>query len=321
MKKWIFSLLLITSIAMAGTYTRQAEDNIVDGLRIDAADINNELDAIQSAVNAIDTTNVTDGSLTTDDYAATRSAVVLDKKYGCELQRSATDSVQVLRPCELVISGSRSLLTATQTVSLATDLDTGSGAAGTYYYVYGADNSGDITFEFSTTAPQYVNSKKTGDTSKKYIGVVRTLDSSVDIMDFKQYGNKFMWELTYTEGQDALTNLQLNRNATDASSDSSFVTPLSAQAYILQYEAFVNAFPGQCSFEYTEAGNGHSNYFQAIVLATGNNGHVGYFPNPVPAADIGGFGPAINVNVNDISNCHSGRVTIRGWIDPAHFHQ
>jgi len=316
MKKWIFSLLLITSIAMAGTYTRQAEDNIVDGLKINAADLNNEFDAIQSAVNAIDTTNVTDGSLTSDDYAATSTAVITNRKLGCETQRAGTSSVNVLKPCELSIDGVRSILTADTSVSLITDLDTGAMATSTFYYIYGSDNSGGISFEFSTTEPDYDDARKSGTDTKKYIAAVRTMDDDLDIIDYQQIGERFIWNVDdVSESAGAEADLQLNFVTTvNATSSSSFVTPTFIDAALLQYEAFASSFSAQCNFVFPL--NTHLHQFQAIVVATGSNGHIGYIPFPVEAVS-----GEVTMNIKDVSNCESGRVTFRGWIDPPHFHR
>jgi hypothetical protein len=74
------------------------------------------------------------------------------------------------------------------------DLDTGSLAANTWYFVYGYAASGVIGYEISATAPTAFNLLyKTDDETRRYLLCFRT-DGSGSIVPFRKCGNRYLYD-------------------------------------------------------------------------------------------------------------------------------
>lgn len=108
------------------------------------------------------------------------------------------------------IEGSSNVLRATSAIA-KTGLSL---SASTWYHVYLYDNAGTPDFELSTTAPASPYNgtarSKTGDSSRRYVGSVRT-NTSNNIIAFVQYGNFIEYSL---RAADALARILSNGVAT-----------------------------------------------------------------------------------------------------------
>jgi hypothetical protein len=317
----IFTLLflLAPSLASAVIAQRQHAATIVDGKKILASDLNDEFDELVNAVNSIDSSNIVNGSLTAVDFAATSSAITLNKKAGCAFTAqsdvSGVKSISIAPPCEVFIDGLRGFITATQNISLLTNLiDGGVLATKSYYYVYASRNNASLDFHFSQNEPILSTTRKTSDANSKYVGVVRTCDATTDIVRFTQKaGNEFTW----TQNGCAVGNQGprdgLMATANNSFISGSFVVPNTFKALKLRSSVFVTGFPAQCEIRYNSSAPGPQLSYQLTVIATG--GGITILP------DWGGL-DASNYRVTDISNClPGGDFKVVGWSEPNFLHQ
>ncbi len=206
MRLFFIFFFIICLNATSATISRQHADTIQSGKKINASDINDELNTIQNAINgALDTDNLLDGgvasadiadfAIVTSKIATASSGYIKNKKVGCTLSPNGTISttIDVRAPCELYIDGVRGTLSATSSVSLVSDLDTGAAAADTFYFVYGLITDGIISLEASVTEPLVNTTRKNGTSTKKYIGSVKTRGGDTNILKFKQIGNHIIF--------------------------------------------------------------------------------------------------------------------------------
>lgn len=110
-----------------------------------------------------------------------------------------SSSAITIKPCSVHIESSDSVLVVTTDIAL-TGLSPGNN---TWAYLYLYDNAGTPMAELSTTAPAdpysgYARSKS-GDTSKRWIGVVRT-DAGGAIREFRKNGDLWSWTMLQTSG-------------------------------------------------------------------------------------------------------------------------
>lgn len=73
-------------------------------------------------------------------------------------------------------------------------------AANTWYYVYGYNSSGAIAYEVSTTAPDAHLRHKTSDTSRAYVGCIRTRFASAAVIPFRMERGVYRWR--WSKGAD-----------------------------------------------------------------------------------------------------------------------
>lgn len=317
MKKLAVAILLtLASVAYGSVYTRQHSATIVEGKRILADDLNDEFNAIATAVNSVDSSNITDGSLTATDAAATSSLVITNRRSGCLIERAADQpgnkAVFVRTPCEIVMDGVRMVLTATATVSLVSNLESSSTLhQAMYYYLYATRNSASMLFGFSQTAPNLSTSRKIGDTNSRYIGTVRTGDATQDIVAFETVGaGTYIWH----DNTDGLSYASRNLTATLTSSSADYTVDMPAhfKAVKLRSTSFTDGFPAQC--QYTA---GNSTKFQVSLEAT--DGNVQLMPEWVP---VTASGTLSGLKFDNIKNCFSGgKLQVQGWQEPLSLHQ
>lgn len=309
---FIITLLFWAQLASAYIVVRQHSSTISQDLPILASDLNDEFNNLISGVNSIDSTNIVNGSLTQTNFAATSTAISLNKREGCGFSATGDvtgiKTVNVTPPCEIYMDGVRGFITATQSVSLLNNLlDGGTLAAANYYFLYASMNNSSLSFSFSQTVPVNSTTRKTGNSAFRYLGTVRTQDATKDIVLFNKIGNQFFWtQPTSVPGGNAALSGLISTPTTTAA-DITFTVPKHWDNLLLQYSAYVDAFPAQCQF-ITNAARGP---YQAIVIATG--GHTGIIPTwlPVRASVL----PA--VSYKNISNCViGGDLRIVGWTEP-----
>lgn len=318
MKAFILLILAtVSTVAYGSIYVRQHAASIQPGKKILASDLNDEFNAIATAVNSIDGSNIVSGSIGVNALAATSSAITLNKKFGCRMSilvdATGTKSINVYPPCEINMDGVRGYVTATQSASLLTDLTEGSLAFSTFYYVYATINSSaGLTFKFSTTAPSLITTRKSTDTSAKYVGTIRTCDATTDIVTFTsnfQAANQVnIFPSSCLGGSDSLTGMIATGNA---GSPGYFGTlPETIRYMKLGYTAFAGpSYPAQCVYN----AGGMGNYNAIVVAATGNN--TGIMSEP-------GFNGNGGVSVGNAANCAAGgSAKIVGWWEPPQLHQ
>lgn len=315
MKRISFLLfLMLSSVAWGTISVRQHADTIVNDKKILASDLNDEFDELTNAVNSIDSTNITDGSLTATDFAATSTAVSLNARRGCSFSRTSDITgnklVSIKPPCEIFMDGVRGYITATADISLLSnllDLDVNSPlATANYYFIYASMNSGSLSFSFSQTQPTLATARKRNNSSFRYIGTVRTGDATQDIAAFTQLGNMFYW----SQGDTSTPQANLIATGTTVSSSPTIAIPNHWNNVMFRYQAYVAGFPAQCRFNVS----GIRNKYQAIVEATG--GHTGVIPFWVPVAPSSGSA-SLSLQIDDIKNCYvNGDVSVIGWSEP-----
>lgn len=320
----IFLSVLIPTAAFGAAYVRQHSDTIVSDRKILASDLSDEFNAIVTSVNGIDSSNITDGSLTATDFAATSTAVTLNKKAGCDFSVSSdgsgVKSVDIKPPCEVFMDGLRGFITATESISLISNLSDGGIASKKFFHIYAQRSGSDLNFHFSEVAPTLATARKRTVSTDRYIGTVRTCDSTHDIVRFRRAGaNRFQW----VQGNDGSGNNRAcasgNLTALEsliATLDShtvtgSFTTPNTFESVMLRYRVDVGTpFNGQCEFGMNDGVATQ----QIVVIATGGN--VGMINTPVDPADIS------NARIRNIDDCNlGGDLRVVGWEEPYSLHQ
>lgn len=312
MKQAILALFFVSTLAYGAIYQRQHADTIVSDKKILADDLNDEFNAILTAVNGIDASNIVNGSIGVNQLAATSSAVMTNRKIGCGLAYAGiTPSVNVEPPCEIAIDGVRGVITATENVSAVTDLENGTLAAQTFYYVYARISGASLDFKMSVTPPVSATTRKVGDSTAKYVGTVRTGNGTSNFMAFFQNGNEFVFDTSDVTIDSTPGTLA----ATLTTSQSNFTTgtPPHFESVLLRYSAYVSGFPAQCEFQVSNAFPS----YHAIVIATG--GHIGVVPFWVPLQASGTLTAMKYVNRDDCIT--GGDVRVLGWQDPLSFHE
>lgn len=312
--KSFFLLVILTfsAVAYGSVYTRQHSATIVDGKKILASDLNDEFNAIATAVNSIDSSNTTSGGLGSVSFAATSSAISLNKKTGCDFSVLAdftgTKTVQIKPPCEIFIDGNRGFITATTSISILTDQDGFAPSFATFYYIYASRNSSSLSFQFSTTAPTLATTRKQTNSNAKYVGTIRTCDASTDLVSVsREAANQFALGAC-PDGSVASTNLV--SISLGGAAGSSFSVPNTVSKVQLKYSAYVTPFPAQCDFNL--GGSGESQLsFQAIFAATGNA--TGLMP--------GFYSPAALTVTNRVNCGLGGQVRVVKWQEPVGLHQ
>lgn len=310
--KYILPFILLTTTANATPYVRQHADTIVADKKIKASDLNDEFNAIATAVNNIDSSNISDGSLTANDFAATSSAVSLNKKTGCRFfstqDVTGNKLVSITPPCEIFMDGLRGFITATSTISLLSNLADGSLSSASYYYIYATRNTASLGFQFSQTIPDLVTNRKSSDSTARYVGFVRTQDASSDIVRFNQNMNEFFWS------QDSdVVKAGLIATPTTISGAFSLSVPKTVSDVLLKYQAYTTTtFPAQCEFSVSDI----RPRYQAIVTATGGN--TGVVPIWVPLSDS----QTITAFFRNIKECVTGGdLRVIGWRDRFSLHE
>lgn len=207
-------LLLLALPAEAGTISRLYD--FEPGTKAEADKVDAEFDNIIATVNGnLDSDNFADGAIATADIAASAviaskiaaGAVTLPKlatgtavttwlhdyRKGCGLNFASGGEIFIGTPCELVVDGSKGRITATQSVYTLTGMDTGSIAANKVYYVYGAPNaSNSIDFQISLATPTVTTARKSSDSTKRYLGSLRTQFSTTKVSDFVQQRSRYL---------------------------------------------------------------------------------------------------------------------------------
>lgn len=314
MRRILIALLVFLPVSAGAVIAvRQHADSILPGRKILAQDLNDEFDELVNAVNSIDSSNVTNGSLDSSTFAATSSALTLNKKMGCRIGAAGdftgTKLVSIFPPCEIFMDGNRGFITATQDISILNDLSDGSLGFSQYYYIYASRDGVSLSFNFSQVAPSLATTRKSDDTTKKYIGTMRTCDATLDFVRIRQItSNQFVWT------QSALCAVEDGLIATgDASSvtPSSLSVPNTFDKAMFQYTILGSgAAPKQCSIDYDQ-----TTYlpYQAVAIAT--SGSVGIVPL--------WLAPSLStLRVSDVSGCASGAsLKIIGWSEPPSLHQ
>lgn len=318
MKTFIFLVLATLSTAAYGSiYVRQHAATIQPGKPIKASDLNDEFNAIATAVNSIDGANIVNGSIGVNAFAATSSAITLNKKMGCRMSILAdvfgTKSIRIYPPCEINMDGVRGFITATQSASLLTDLTDGSLAVSTFYYVYATINSSaGLSFSFSDVAPTLSTTRKRTNSSAKYVGTIRTCDATTDIVSFTNnatVANEInIFPSSCLGGSDSLTGMIATANASSPGYFGSLPETISYMK--LGYTAFAGpSYPAQCVYD----AGGTGKYNAIVVAATGNN--VGIMSEP-------GFNGNGGITVGNAANCAAGgSAKIVGWWEPPSLHQ
>lgn len=306
--------MLLGSIAYGTVAVRQHADTIVDDKKILASDLDDEFDNLITHVNAIDASNVTDGTLTATKAAATSSMVMTDRKYGCEFELSS-GSIIIRPPCEIVMDGVRSVLSATQTITLAGNLADSSPTPSAWYFIYATRNSASMLFQFSRKEPIVSTGRKLDNSVARYIGSVRTGDGVETIIGFYRAGDFYY----FTEPNVASANLIATVTAVTTSFQVG--VPNFFKSAILKYSAYVDTtFPAQCEFQFeSNVAGSVRTPFQAIVEAT--NGHTGIVPFPLPLTIVAASRNLQGLRFRNIKNCAiGGDMRVVGWEDPLSLH-
>lgn len=303
----------IYSVAEAAVYTRQHSDTIVSDENILASDINDELDAIAVVVNGIDSGNITDNSILYEDHAATSSAKVNSRKHGCKLSLSGSTVIQINPPCDIVHNSLRGTISATASVNLTDDIDTGAAATGTNYFVYGAANSSaGIDFQISATEPEIKTRSKIGDSTKRYIGSFRSDNSTAtNIVDFIKNGVKTIFNISPTTVADQLDSQTLGSSQTLPGTY--WESPGFVRELLFNYEIDASSFPAICRIVF-----GNNPIF--VVEANANDYIVNTLEAPVWVLNDVNRTRRL-VQYQSVSNCNNVRLMMRGWIEPLELHQ
>lgn len=310
MKIFILLAFLFSISAQAAVYTRQHSDTIVSDKVVLSDDLNDELDAIQTAVNGIDSGNITDGTVLAEDQAATSSALFLSRKQGCHLSRSSTTIIQINPPCEIFHNSLRGIITATAQVNLTDDLDTGAAATGTNYFVYGAPNtSASIDFQISATEPEVLNRTKLGDSTRRYIGSFRSDGSTAtNIVDFVQVGN-----VVEFVSDSAFISLD-SKTFTSSDAVYNWNAPNFIRDLLFTYEIDPGSYQSICIVDFTDISQ------RLSVYANSEADRIQTWPWPVPIIPNTN-GPQITAKFTAISTCRNVRIGFRGWVEPMELHE
>lgn len=314
MKRFLLLVLAtFSAVAYGSIYTRQHSADIVAGKKIEADDLNDEFNAIATAVNSIDGSNVTNGSLGVNAFAATSSAIALNKKTGCDLAVSSdgsgtTHTVQIKPPCEIYMDGERGFITATQSITIINDGDGYAPAVSTFYHVYASRSSSSLTFHFSTTNPTLATTRKQTNSSAKYVGTVRTCDATTALVSLRREGaNKFFFAGSCPIGN-AMPISGVIATANAVTSGPNLTVPNTVERVIMKYQMYVSGFPAGCGINASSFPATHD----VAVIAT--NGHTGIMPFAIS--------PSSGFLINNVSNCWvGGDLRIVGWYEPISLHQ
>jgi len=115
--------------------------------------------------------------------------------YGAPITRVDNNTIAIGAPCEFTVPSTGAVVRADSDVSA-----TISGIApNTWYHVYGYDDgSGGVAVEIVTTAPAapYVGSAraKSGDTTRRYLGSVRTRPSAAELVEWTFADGVIWWD-------------------------------------------------------------------------------------------------------------------------------
>lgn len=309
-------LALFSSVAFGSIYVRQHAADIQPGKKIEADDLNDEFNAIATAVNSINGDNVVNGSLGVNAFAATSSAVSLNKKTGCDFSMlsdvTGVKSVNIKPPCEVFIDGTRGFITATQSINLLTNQDGFAPGFATFYYIYASRNSSSLSFQFSATPPTLATTRKSTNSNAKYVGTVRTCDATTDLVSVTREGaNQFAFGTCGASGFAVASTNLVSISSGSAGANLSTVVPNTFQSVQLKYSAYVGPFPAQCQFNFGPGTGEEAQFFQATFAATGNA--TGLMP---------GFYPPTSLTVTNVVNCGAGgQVRVVRWQEPTGLHQ
>lgn len=285
--------------------------------------INDEFNNLVNGVNGIDPTNIVNGSLTQQSFAATSTAVAKNKRMGCFTYNAVADitgskSISISPPCEIYMDGARGFITATQTINLINNLSDGSLSASSFYYIYAKLNSGSLSFSFSQTPPDFASTRKSGDATSKFISTIRTLDATSDIAQYYQDKNKFYFGF----GNAIFPELGLIATPTKTFSALSLTMPPTYEQVLFKYRAYVSGFPAACRFEFSNlfVGPQVQSVFNANVIATGGN--IGVLPFWQRSNTYGSSTSTVLADYANVSNCNvGGDLTVIGWAEPDVYYQ
>lgn len=315
---FIFAFLFIPNTAYAGFISRQHEDDIRVGKRINASDLNDEFDTIHGVINGgLDTDNINDGSLLSVDFATSSSTYVKNSKNGCNFSFVSGNEIKIEPPCELFVDGNRGGLVSTQSINFASNLEDGSASAATFYYVYGRVASGNITFAYSRTAPTIKTTRKTGDSTAKYIGFVRTKDSdSATLQGFNKRDNEYIFFGLDDDAGTPLPETGMAISLTTSDVDYNLTLPITV-ADVLFTLNVGGSTPAQCRIA-------PSDYYPSFEFTSNSllSTHETFIPFWYPVTK----GDAETVTLQDagytnISNCSSAEIMVRGVREEHSLHE
>lgn len=331
MRSLLLLFLLTFSLhASAGTVSRVTD--FVPGTKAEADEVDAEFDNIISAINgnldadnlaagaiataqignsAITSQKILDNTITIDDIATNAGAYVYNRRVGCQLEDTATgDKIfKVLTPCEVVINGVRAALTATQNVSVVTNMDSGSPSVATWHYVYVKSNTGTPTFEVSLTNPDMSTAKKIGDTTSRYLGAIRTGAATTDVLTFRKNRNEFRFEANPLTGIDYTQSISVGTGGTTTIMD----VPKTAMKAIFDVISATTTFadPGQCLLTSTQRPS-----VMAITLFKNPTNYYAIHDHIVDIPDLYTF-----FSRNSTNNCDSVTLYNKGYIEPDWLYQ
>lgn len=332
--------MLCATTAFAAIVVRQHSATIQPDLKILASDLNDEFNNLVTGVNTIDSTNVVAGSLTQTNVAATSTMISLNKRTGCKIRPASEPTgnagsqltqISIDPPCEIFMDGLRGFITATQSISLTSNLDTGlTPTSSTFYYIYATRNSSSLLFEFSANVPDITTARMQGtaatQTASRYIGTVRTIDpSSVATMtnviaNFVNDGNHYYWLQdgnVYPGSTNPSTGLLSTLTTTAA--NKTLTVPQHFKRALFQYRGYASAFPAGCTFNFS---TGNDLPFSALVIATGNSNNIGVVPQWIKIATENSSTREIpSASMTNNVNCFLGDLKVIGWEEPYTLYQ
>ena len=315
MRLFFLFLFIICLNATGGTISRQHSDTIQSGKKINASDLNDEFNTIHAVINgAIDTDNILDGGVASADLAAfsvvtskiatASSAYIKNSKIGCMTSSADTTTTQIRLPCEVYMDGVRGTLTATESVTLVgnEDLDTGSVIADTWYFIYVSIINGVLGFEISVTEPEIATTRKIGDSTRKYIGSMRSTGGAGQIQGFSQDNNVYQFSTTTVISS-------LSKTLTTTSTTRVFDIPGIFTNLYFQ-SSFGDSPPEECVVRLND---------YVFIYNTGAAFDIYINPHPIPI-----FPPDFSVKtkfLDPVGTCSSLVISIKGYIEDAALHQ
>jgi hypothetical protein len=160
----LLCFIFVSNIVNAGTCTAISRTEFVDGNTLSASDLNTQFGTAYSSINAADGGCIIDGSVELAALGTTEFSPQLKGiRRGCIVDRTATSSMLISK-C-LATVNNLNVATATSTSVTYANLDAGSIATGTSYYVYISTGSTGTTLtpKISATAPDDTGYNTSGD--------------------------------------------------------------------------------------------------------------------------------------------------------------
>lgn len=309
MRFLLLAFLYFSLAANAAVYTRQHSDTIVDGKKIIADDINDELDAIAAAVNSIDSGNISDGSILTEDFAATSSATFTTRKRGCLFTTPSSNklAIEINPPCEILHDSKRGTLVATRQITISSNGLGDFAATGTVYYIYGnATASAEISFHFSRTPPNVLTASKANDPKQRFIGSTITSQASTNFIDMIHTGTRYFL------------------NSIDEQDDIYDPVPLSTSQQTKYWR--IPEFARRATFAYEiDPGNNSSatcivNFNVPVEVQASNATAMRGVLTYEPFVNAGDRNVKRLVDYDAVSNCSGISLGVKGWEEPQSLH-